>query len=279
MGKLLKSSVRNSVKPEKKSSSVSEKKGFIKSLKEKFSFLRWLDPFTYVDLFVMPRVKKITKSEFVENIVNVFFAALFAFLFYTILGILFGSSTPLVIVYSASMEPELYRGDVIGLSSANEKMNFGPEVVLNQNINNVPTYLFAEPVYSSSGDLLKIVFSNGQDIFPEKSSRIIVYSSFPAGIPIIHRTIAHIKASDGEFVLTKGDNVVTNSTFDADCGKIINGRTEKSCITLFAIPVKQIQGVAFFNIPKVGCAKLWLVDDLLSLVSTGKLPSDFRGIC
>ena len=55
------------------------------SVKSKLSFLRWLDPFRYVDLFVMPRVKKVTKSETVELVVNVLFAFLFAFILFAVL--------------------------------------------------------------------------------------------------------------------------------------------------------------------------------------------------
>lgn len=269
----------------KASSSQKKPNSFLVSLKEKYSlikqklsFLKWIDPFTYVDLFVMPRVKQITKSETVELLVNVFFAAVFAYILYSVLAVLFGSSTPLVIVYSASMENTLFRGDVIGLSNANDGMDFGPTVTLNQNISNVPTYLFVTPSYENNS-LSYLNFSNGDKIIPSESSRIIVYSAFPSGLPIIHRAIAHIKANDGEFVLTKGDNDLTNPTFDADCGVVVNGRTEKPCITLYATQISDIQGVAFFNLPKVGCVKLWLVDDLTSLIFTGSLPSDFRGVC
>lgn len=272
MGKFLK-------KEKSENSFVKNSKNFFSKVKERFSFLKWLDPFTYVDLFVMSRVKKITDNELVETGINIFFAAFFAFLFYTLLGIWFGSSTPLVIVYSASMEPNLYRGDIIALSSVRDGMDFGQKVILSQNIKNVPTYLFVEPVFDKSNNLTTVKFSNGQEVLYNPVSRIIVYPAFPSNMPIIHRTIAHISAPDGEFVLTKGDNEVTNPAYDQDCGKIINGRTDKPCITLYAIPVKEIQGVAFFNIPKLGCAKLWLIDDLLSLIFSGKLPSDFRGIC
>jgi signal peptidase I len=262
-------------KPNKLLAGLAEKYSFIK---QKLSFLKWLDPFTYVDLFVIPRVKQITNNEFVELGVNIIFAAIFAFLFYTILGILFGSSTPLVIVYSASMENTLFRGDVMGLSNVQNDMDFGPVIKLDQNIANVPTSYFVTPSYSNN-QVSTLTFSSGQSIVPNKESRIIVYPAFPSYLPIIHRTIAHIKANDGDFVLTKGDNGLTNPTFDADCGVIVNGRTEKPCITLYAVPLNDIQGVAFFNIPKVGCVKLWLVDDLTSLFTHGRLPSDFRGIC
>lgn len=255
-------------------------KSFFSKVKQKFSFLKWLDPFHYVDLFIMPQVKKITKNEFVELIVNVLFAAIFAYLFYTLLAILFGVTSPLVIVYSASMEPELCRGDIIALTKATNQMDFGEEIILDKSIKNIAVNEYASAKFVD-GNFYSLIFYNGKEILYQNNSRTIVYNSFPTRIPIIHRAITKIKANDGEFILTKGDNVLTNITFDQDCGKI-NPQlpaSEKNCITFYAIPVEEIEGVAFFNIPKLGCVKLWLVDNLFSIIYTGSLPKDFRGVC
>jgi len=251
---------------------------FFSKIKSNFFFLKWVDPFTYVDLFIMPHVKKITNNEFVELLVNVFFAGLFAFLFYSFLAFLFGVNTPLVIVYSASMEPDLYRGDIIGLYKSQVSDDYGPTIFLDQKIKGVAVNNYASAEYLG-GEFFALSFSNGEKVLYQKDSRTIVYPSYPVGIPIIHRAIARIKALDGEFVLTKGDNQITNPTYDQDCGRIVNNISEKNCITFYAIPVEEIQGVAFFNIPKFGCVKLWLVDDLLHLILKGSLPSDFRGFC
>jgi signal peptidase I len=244
-----------------------------------FSKLKWLDPFTYVDLFVMPKVKQITDSSIVETFVNVFFAGLFALVVYLLLGALFGTTSPLVIVYSASMENNVFRGDVIALTKANAQMNFGQEITINQNIKNMPVESFIQPEYVN-GYLSKLIFNTGE-IIPNKTGSIIVYNSYPTQLPIIHRTIVKINALDGEFVLTKGDNDLTNPTYDQDCGKIdqLRNKSTKNCITFYAIPIEEIEGVAFGQIPKIGCVKLWLFDDLISLISNGKLPADFRGVC
>jgi len=245
--------------------------------------LEWLDPFHYVDLFVMPRVKKITDSELVEGVINVVFALIFATLLYLLLGLAFGTAAPLVIVYSESMEPTFFRGDVMGLTRLNTEMNLGDEIILNENIKNVPVekYLSAEYFGGANTSLTKIIFKDGQEIIPTTDGSVIVYPSNPYGLPIIHRAIAKIKANDGIFLLTKGDNKLTNLTFDQDCGGIdvLRQKPTKPCITFYAIPIEEVQGVAFFRIPVVGCAKLWLVDNLASLLTTGKLPKDFKGIC
>ncbi|MFA6268978.1 MAG: hypothetical protein WCW13_06820 [archaeon] len=272
-----------------KSSSSSKVNNLISKLSQYFSFLKWFDPFTYVDMFVMPQVKKINNSEVLEFIVNVLFALIFAWAIYTILGILFNNSTPLVIVYSASMENTFFRGDVMGLTKAVDADNFGEVVFLNRNIKSVPTIEFVSPIYSEtklSGFLFKNSISSTNEVSLTKSGSVIVYPAFnPSssdnGKPIIHRAVVKLVALDGNFVLTKGDNSITNSTFDQDCG-VINQNfsfSEKPCITLYATPVSEVAGKAFFRIPLVGCVKLWLIDDFLSVITTGKLPRDFKGIC
>jgi len=283
------------IKPKQKESIFLPIKNKLSILNSKLSFLSFLDPFTYVDLFVMPTVKKVTNnSEIAEFLVNILFAFLFAFIAYSLLGFIFGTSSPLVIVYSASMEPTFFRGDVMALGSISPLDNLGPEVILPESISvkNTPTINYATPVYSSpfSSNLEKIIFTCDnnctKEIVPNHDGAVIVYPAFNPnsqvnGIPIIHRAIAKLVSSDGNFILTKGDNSLTNPTFDEDCGVIKPefNIPQKGCISLYAIPVESLQGKAFFRIPFVGCIKLWLIDDLSSLLFRGKLPSDFKGIC
>jgi len=249
----------------------------------KYSFLeklKYLDPFYYVDTFVMPRVKEKTDSKLVENLVNVLFAAAFALVIYFLLSLAFGTTSPLVIVYSASMEPTMVRGDVIGLTGMNQNINLGNEITLNRNLKNIPVnnYLTIE---KNNGLISKIVFEDGQEVYLEKNGSVVVYPSYPKALPIIHRSVVKINALDGVFVLTKGDNHFTNPTIDQDCGSVdlLRNTSSKNCITFFAVQADEVEGVAFFNIPKVGCIKLWLFDDLFSLIRSGRLPRDFRGIC
>ena len=259
---------------QKKEDSQSSQNSFSKFKKK----LEWLDPFHYVDLFVMPRVKEYTDNKYVEGSVNLLFAGLSAGIIYFVLSILFGSSTPLVIVYSESMEPAFYRGDVMALSGASANSVLTQEITLNRNIDGVAVSNYVFPSYEN-GKIKSLVFENGQEILPNTEGSVIVYPSYPYGLPIIHRTIVKINANDGTFFLTKGDNSKTNPTYDQDCGNIILNNSEKSCITFFAIKSDTIQGQSFFKIPIVGCVKLWLVDDLFSLISTGKLPQNFNGFC
>jgi len=248
-----------------------------------FKKLEFLDPFHYVDLFVMPRIKKRTDSEIVETIVNILFALFFAGVIYFVLGVLFGTTSPIVVVYSGSMEPTFYRGDVMSITRMSASTPFEKEIQLNRNIKNVPVEKYLKPQYSGTQQrkLSKIIFENGQEVIPTTKGPVIIYTAYPSGLPIIHRAIVKIIANDGNFVLTKGDNEITNSTFDQDCGKMDNFGLSptKNCITYYAVPLEKVQGKAFFKIPFVGCLKMWVFDDLTSLLTTGKLPRDFKGVC
>jgi hypothetical protein len=121
-------------------------------------------------------------------------------------------------------------------------------------------------------------FKNGTNLPIEKTGSIVVYNSNLVNEPIIHRAVAKLHAKDGYYVLTKGDSI-HNNTFDQDCGRIFPYGPERQCITLYPVPIGELQGVSVLQIPIVGCAKLWLFDNLGSLISTGKLPSNFSGIC
>lgn len=261
-------------KPKKKFKPIVNNDG-ISEIKQK---LEWLDPFHYVDVFVMPYVKARTDSGLVEGLVNLIFAALFAGIIYYLLGLIFGTATPLVIVYSESMEPDFFRGDVMALSRVVPDSVSVQEINLERNISGLPSSKYVTPRYVE-GRLTSLQFENGKELFPNEEGSVIVYPSYPQGLPIIHRTIVKINATDGTFYLTKGDNSKTNPTFDQDCGEVILNNSDKPCITLYAVEEETIQGKSFFKIPAVGCLKLWLVDDLLSIVTTGKLPSNFNGIC
>jgi signal peptidase I len=118
--------------------------------------------------------------------------------------VLFGVASPLVIVYSASMEPNLYRGDIIGLTKQNNEMIFGEEVILDKSIKNILVENYVTPKFVD-GNYSSLVFFNGQEVNYSVNSRIVVYNSFPTNIPIIHRAIVKIKAKDGEFIGTIGE--------------------------------------------------------------------------
>jgi len=61
----------------------------LKKLREK---LKWLDPFTYVDLYLMPIINP-GKKEWISMVVYIISAFIFAFLIFNGLGFLLGTSS------------------------------------------------------------------------------------------------------------------------------------------------------------------------------------------
>ena len=243
-------------------------------LKKIRSKLKWLDPFTYVDIYLMPKLNP-NENEAISWIVYLACAFIFAWLIYTGLGLLLGTASPMMIVVSASMEPLYHRGDIIILHGAQANSLEGPIVESGlPSLREKELASFASLSYSG-GQLDSISFDSGQNLGITKDGSVVVYWSTHLRKPVVHRAVAKLHAGDGWYVLTKGDSK-QNSTLDQDCGLILNGSPEKECIELYPVPLENLQGKAFFHVPIVGCVKLWLLDDLGSLLSTGRLPAEYR---
>ncbi|MBU1930126.1 hypothetical protein KJ972_01340 [Candidatus Micrarchaeota archaeon] len=238
--------------------------------------IKWIDPFTYSDLLL----KKINPSEHwsVKFGVELGTAFLSAFVLYTIVGLIMGSSMPLVIVVSGSMEPVLHRGDVVLLKGVQTIDDLKTqEVTINRNLKGLGFWDFGHVNYYPDPGAIPLnsnlpgqrtgrgVYSitiEDQNYRFQTDGDIIVYFSHMTGrMPeaIIHRAVLKIKALDGEYVLTKGD---ANPPFDQDCGRVITGIPEYPCITLYPIPIEEIQGKSAGFVPLIGFVKLVLVDDL-----------------
>ena len=260
--------------------------------------LKWLDPFTYVDLALdkywpVKGKEKTLAQEIGYNVIYVVSAFAFAFIIYQAFAFALSTSSPIVIVVSESMEPVFYRGDVMFVQGIPAENLAGTLAVTSQNLFEMPFSEFASASYS--GGELQSIEIDGKSYAQDPDSDIIVYNSRLLGEQIIHRIFLKIKANDGYYFLTKGDNKKTNKTFDQDCGKvtvkyspgtdIVEGYVlEKPCIDLFPETSKEIQGRTIFRIPAVGCVKVWFFDDLPSLIFRHKMPDSYYssgnwGIC
>lgn len=245
-----------------------------KSLRERLSFFKWIDPFTYADL-LLERINKKDNS-LVSWGVYLITAFLSALLLYSVLGILFRTPSPMVIVVSGSMEPSFYRGDVMVLTGWTIEQLNAPVVELpNTSIDGVDIARYAVAKCSVKGlDYLvpcrsllwdlrlgglkkedvvakKIYFpSVDKEIEITKEGGVVVYFSETESKPIIHRVVVKIHAKDGWFVLTKGDSVY-NSLIDQDAG-----------LSKGAVKIEELHGKSVFLIPKIGYVKLILLDDI-----------------
>lgn len=286
----------------KSKSNGAVKEGFLSSAKKA---LKWLDPFTYVDSFVMPIVNPKSNPS-IELLVNVFFAAFFAIFFYSLAGFLLSTEVPGAIVFSYSMVPVLSRGDFIALQGVSAENLNAPvidlpfpvkdrrfkeyaasycgfsEAFASKALGKQPamqvdgeggqsqlapcdsfltSYLEGE-IPMSSFSVKKIVFRDSNSVLEiGKTGDIVLYYSDLSGKQIIHRAVAKIKASDGVFVLTKGDSG-SNPIVDQD---YFAGST-KNAITSYAIPAGEIKGRIILKIPIIGYVKILLFDDLPNLI-------------
>jgi signal peptidase I len=176
------------------------------------------------------------------------------------------------------MEPNLYRGDVMLLQGINSKELKAPEISFNYpTLNNVQLSDLSQTIcVDNQGNInscdyfrkllilnlikaqdfttQKIVFVNNKEITLNKEGDIIVYFSEEAGIPIIHRVVAKLKANDGYYFLTKGDSKL-NPLIDQD-----------KVLSLYPLPEKKVVGKTILRIPLIGYVKLLLIDDLQVLL-------------
>jgi len=255
-------------------------KAFRERLKSFRKKLKWLDPFTYVDLFVMPRVNP-GNDKLVSWAVYVFFAFLFAFTLYNGLGLLLGTPSPMVIVVSGSMEPVFFRGDVIVLVGAGPEQVRAQELVLDLPLQGVPARSYLQSRCSGNAfdsaslvpcesflallaqrrakdtdfSVKELRFSDGQALELNREGDVIVYFSQALQEPIIHRVIAKLRARDGVYFLTKGDSA-HNPLID-----------QETHITQYAVPASEVQGKMVLRVPFLGWVKLLVFDVPKNLVS------------
>jgi signal peptidase I len=226
------------------------------------NIFKYIDPFTYLDLFLEKYIGEpnTKKNKLLYWIFYILYSFLLAYLLYFILSLIFGVSMPLAIVVSSSMEPNLYRGDLVIVSKAE---NLKSEVIyIDQNIANKDIIDFAKLNYKNNSYGLKEVSSieiNNQiiDINNTTKNDIIIYTSNIKNIDIVHRLIVYLKAKDGDFVLTKGDNFKTNRLIDQDCNIDKNtGLPKNLCLNIYPTSINVVKGKLIGKIPYIGYLKL-----------------------
>lgn len=226
--------------------------------------LRFLDPFTYSDWLL----KRLGVSEngpirFVAEVVTAFLSA---WVLYFVIGLLLGTAMPLVVVVSGSMEPVLYRGDVVILAGGNADSIRAQEISVG-----VP---WKNRAFADVGEVRRYIDDNGEvsllgvriagtDYRFDTSGDTVVYFSSFSRDPIIHRAALKVRAPDGVFLLTKGD---ANPTFDQDCGQIVLFRPQLACITAYPVSTEDVAGKLIVRIPLIGYVKLLVLDDVVELV-------------
>lgn len=233
------------------------------------SFWSKLDPFTYVDEYVIP-VLNPRNNEFLSWGVYIVFSFVFAFALYSLFGFILQTQSPLVIVVSGSMLPTMARGDVVILQGVDGPNLSAPEVVLDgEDLSAASLQDIATLAPAEAGGWAVTFHSTNQSILvPKKgTSDIVVYESKYKKIEIIHRAVVKVRSNGKYYVLTKGDN---NPSLDQDCGAVVQTpypgtdvpyvSTSKSCPSPYLVPLSDVRGKALGWIPFLGYIKLLLVD-------------------
>lgn len=258
--------------------------------------MKYLDPDFYVEAIArkvhgdLGKEKPFKWQAFdAALMVSVYIA--FAYLLYSALGYALNTPEPLVVVVSGSMEPVLYRGDVVIMQGVDGGKLKASEISLTENIQGVPLKDLAELAFKeadpecvskrvntvqeiclrtrnpgcapnveaikkSCEEVTSIKFKSGEVIEIATEGDVVVYDAPQAQKEIIHRVVAKLKAPEGYYLLTKGDNKETNYNLDQDCGSVSNGVPEKPCISLYPVPMSQVKGKSLFKIPLLGYVKL-----------------------
>ena len=241
-------------------------------IRESFSFLKWLDPFTYVEIalrkFHPKKAKPSILDEAIDWGVYLISALVFAYAIYSIFGLLLGTTSPMVIVVSGSMEPIYFRGDVVVLQGKHIDEIKAQTIELNENLDGKHFDEFASPIRArvdESFETVSIEFDNGKRIDLDKKGDIIVYFSSSREEPIIHRIVAKIKANDGVYFLTKGDSE-NNPFIDQELCGIQSGGIKRYCVAPYPIKAEEVEGTALFKVPLIGYVKLLVFDDIPRLL-------------
>jgi signal peptidase I len=194
-------------------------------------------------------------------IVNIILAYLIIkFILYPLMGLIFGSSFPIVAVVSSSMEHT---------SSFDSWWDANQEFYMKYNITKEEFESFDFKNGFNKGDIMLL---SGKD--PEKIEvgDTIVFQAGKA-YPIIHRVI-RIYEEDGElFFHTKGDNnpesIVEYRNFK---GQMVPKGTLGATKILdeTAVSTDVLLGKAFMKVPWLGYIKIWFVD-LLNFLGLGSV--------
>ncbi|MFH1056323.1 MAG: hypothetical protein V1717_00805 [Candidatus Micrarchaeota archaeon] len=177
-----------------------------------------------------------------QNLLELFYALVFAIAAWFALGFVLQTDSPMNVVTSCSMLPNLQRGDLVFIRGGVENV---PS--LNASFSDLGSVQVHKSVCFAGTQpwpCTDYAIVANQTVFENRSNDIIVFDPKPTGPGLlIHMAFAKINTEDGAFFLTKGDN---NPVLDQE-----NHR-------FYFVSEKDVKGRVFLTIPFVGYLKLLL---------------------
>ncbi len=193
------------------------------------------------------------KATFVDFAVAVIVAAL---IYFVIMPFILGANPAAVVVKTCSMKGSLNIGHIVVLRGASYESVNAPEVEAPLNFTYENKTLF---------------FSNGKKVPVNEKGDVIVFVSQLSGRQLIHRVVAKVDSTEGEYFVTKGDankypdaskrvcEEVTVVGNRKECTKIgtkgacsyPEDQGEPGCLAA-PVPANKIVGKKFFSIPLIG---------------------------
>lgn len=184
-----------------------------------------------------------------------------AVVYFIILPMALGTSSPMVVVSSCSEKGYMNIGDILVIQGVDIKDINAPLVEIDR-------YRGFTPIFEKSGGFTPVLRNNevtkieisGNIVELNRSNDIIVYSAYPSGVQIIHRVFAKVRETsrDRFLLITKGDaNPIPDQM--SSTGTICVDENV-GCIST---PVSQrmlIGRKIIFPIPLLGHVKLFFCD-------------------
>ncbi|PIU22046.1 MAG: hypothetical protein COT14_03550 [Candidatus Diapherotrites archaeon CG08_land_8_20_14_0_20_30_16] len=220
---------------------------------------KYLDPFYPYDLFVKYLEKNNITNKYFNFLIFLIYAFVLAYIILKILALILGGHQAAMIVVSGSMQHYLEIGDIAVLGSP--KTIDTTYITIDKNIKGQPlnNYLSVNYTLQNNQFIIKDLNVSGAIVDLNKQGDVVVYYSPLQKKEIIHRAVLGIKANDGTFYLTKGDNENTNFVLDADCDFALQtpqGTIKVQCLYPYALQKENILSKYWFDIPYLGWIKL-----------------------
>lgn len=159
--------------------------------------------------------RKFKLKGWVAEIADVIVSFLVAsFIYFILMPAILGANPAAVVVQSCSMYPSLNVGDISVLQGVSFDDFRVQEITLTQDLD------FRIEPNNIRQETTSLIFPDGQRLDINKNGDTLVYVSKISGLQLIHRAIAKVRATNGNFYITKGDANNLPDAAKVECSKV-----------------------------------------------------------